>query len=80
MKRTEYSRWRNSNGYAVTVIGTKTDHNQKDWVFTFAGHNPFPFKSCVGSYKILAEWLAANGWVRCPVTSIMHPDCVFINR
>lgn len=67
------STWRKGDK-VCRVHGTK--EMGSDYTFRITGWNPLPCKSFKGTYKILADWLIANGWEREVGDMTYMPDII----
>jgi hypothetical protein len=74
MRITNISRWAKGDKQC-TIYGTR-ETNQVDYTFYVNGWNPLPCKEFKGSYKILANWLIANGWEKIVDTNTYKPDVI----
>lgn len=70
------SKWKHvETGKTCRVLSSK-DVSAQATDFFIQGYNPLPCFSFKGTYRILEEWLKANGWVRDYNQFSSRPDTI----
>ena len=64
-----------STGKFCRIYSTR-ETNRDATTFRITGHNPLPCFSFKGTYKVLVEWLEANGWTRVFNANKYTPDTI----
>lgn len=74
------SKWRHTTTGKTCKVTSRREVSSAKSEFVIEGHNPLPCFSFKGTYKILEEWLKANGWVRVFNESVDRADLIVIHQ